>query len=113
MFKKKSTQEQMEERIKQFEKETLERGLVEHLPPAEVGMQQASAATTSDVLNIFKRLRRGNGAMRILIIDDEVPFRMMLRQFLENYGFEVVEAANGEEGVKNSAQGFTRTEAEG
>lgn len=25
---------------------------------------------------------------------------MMLRQFLENHGFEVDEAANGEEGVK-------------
>ena len=100
MFKKKSNQEQLEERIKQFEKETFERGLVEHLPPAEDRMQQASGTTPSDMLNIFKRMRRGNGAMRILIIDDEVPFRMMLRQFLENYGFEVVEAANGEEGVK-------------
>ena len=53
MFKKKSTQEQLEERIKQFEKETFERGLVEHLPPAGDRMQQASAATAADMLKIF------------------------------------------------------------
>jgi len=34
MFKRKSSQEQLEDRIKKFEKETFERGLVEHLPPA-------------------------------------------------------------------------------
>jgi len=45
-------------------------------------------------------MRRTNDALRVLVIDDEVQFRMMLRQFLENSGFEVVEAANGDEGVK-------------
>ena len=100
MFKKKSTQDQLEERIKQFEKKTFERGLVEHLPPAEDGLRPAATVTASDVLNFFKRIRRANGAVRVLVIDDEVQFRMILRQFLENSGFEVVEAANGDEGVK-------------
>ncbi len=37
---------------------------------------------------------------RILIIDDEIQIRNMLRQTFENEGFEVVEASDGEEGVK-------------
>jgi len=37
---------------------------------------------------------------RILIIDDDVKFLKMLRQMLERAGHEVVEAPNGEVGVK-------------
>ena len=37
---------------------------------------------------------------RILIIDDELQIRKMLRQMFEREGFEVVTAANGREGVK-------------
>jgi CheY-like chemotaxis protein len=100
MFKRKSSQEQLEDRIKKFEKETFERGLVEHLSPTGETARPAAASTASDMLTIFKRVRRNNDAPRVLVIDDEVQFRMMLRQFLENSGFEVVEAANGYEGVK-------------
>lgn len=37
---------------------------------------------------------------RILVIDDDVQFRQMLRQMLERAGYEVVDAADGREGVK-------------
>jgi CheY-like chemotaxis protein len=37
---------------------------------------------------------------RILIIDDEVPVREMLRQMLEREGYEVSEAEDGESGLK-------------
>ena len=37
---------------------------------------------------------------RILVIDDDVQFRQMLRQALERHGYEVVEAQNGREGLK-------------
>lgn len=37
---------------------------------------------------------------RILIIDDDTQFRQMLRQTLERAGYEVVEAADGNEGIK-------------
>ena len=100
MFKKQSAQDQLKERIKQFEKETFERGLVEHLPPAQKNGGSAEAAKSSDRLKIFKRMRRSDDPVRVLIIDDEDQFRKMLRQFLESSGYEVVEAANGDEGVK-------------
>ncbi len=40
-----------------------------------------------------------NNVKRILIIDDEVSAREILRRMLEAEGYEVVEAANGEEGI--------------
>jgi len=100
MLKKRSSHDQLEERIKQYEKETFERGLVEHLPPAEENFRPAVAAKSADGLKIFKRIRRSNDPIRVLIIDDEVQFRTMLRKFLQGSGYEVVEAANGKEGVK-------------
>jgi len=36
---------------------------------------------------------------RILVIDDDIQMRQMLRQTLEKEGYEVVDAANGKEGV--------------
>ena len=100
MFKKRSSQDQLEERIKQFEKETFERGLVEHLPPVEDNFRAAVAPKSSDRLKIFKRMRRTNDPVRVLIVDDDVQFRTMLRLFLENSGYEVTEAVNGDEGIK-------------
>jgi CheY-like chemotaxis protein len=37
---------------------------------------------------------------RILIIDDEAPVRSVLRQILEKEGYEVIEAEDGEIGMK-------------
>lgn len=37
---------------------------------------------------------------RILVIDDEPQVRAMLRQMLEREGYEVVEAEEGEEGMR-------------
>jgi CheY-like chemotaxis protein len=36
----------------------------------------------------------------ILIIDDDQPIRMMLRKMLESEGYEITEAADGAEGIK-------------
>jgi CheY-like chemotaxis protein len=36
---------------------------------------------------------------RILVIDDEAPVRDMIRQILERAGYEVVDAADGREGM--------------
>ena len=37
---------------------------------------------------------------RILIIDDESQIRSMLRLMLERVGYEVIEAADGMEGIR-------------
>jgi len=37
---------------------------------------------------------------RILLIDDDVDFRSMLRRTLQRAGYEVAEAGNGQEGLK-------------
>ena len=36
----------------------------------------------------------------ILIIDDEIPIRKMLRKLLEPEGYEVTDASDGEKGIK-------------
>jgi CheY-like chemotaxis protein len=41
---------------------------------------------------------------RILLIDDDDPFRTMLSQTLEHFGHAVVQACNGEEGLRLLAQ---------
>jgi CheY-like chemotaxis protein len=37
---------------------------------------------------------------RILVIDDDLQFRQMLKQALEREGYEVVDAPDGREGIK-------------
>ena len=37
---------------------------------------------------------------RALVMDDEAPIRDLLRDFLETRGHEVIEAVNGEEGLR-------------
>ena len=37
---------------------------------------------------------------RILIIDDEIQMRQMLKQTLERAGYEVIDAPDGEQGIK-------------
>jgi CheY-like chemotaxis protein len=36
---------------------------------------------------------------RVLVIDDDDQFRLMLRRFLEREGYDVFEASNGKEGI--------------
>ncbi len=44
---------------------------------------------------------------RILVIDDDSPVRMIIRRMLEAEGHEVVEAVDGESGVKTFRQNPT------
>lgn len=37
---------------------------------------------------------------RILIVDDELPIRQLLRNILEQAGYDVMDAANGEEAIR-------------
>lgn len=46
----------------------------------------------------------GDSMARILVVDDEELVRLTLRQMLEAGGHEVVEAANGREGVEREAE---------
>jgi two-component system KDP operon response regulator KdpE len=40
----------------------------------------------------------------VLLVDDEIQIRRLLRVFLERNGFEVFEAANGEDGIGEAAR---------
>lgn len=43
------------------------------------------------------------GQLRVLVIDDELPMRRMLRVALESYDYTVAEAADGKEGLVQAA----------
>ena len=62
--------------------------LPQSAPPKEVALPAPAPARTPE----------GNG--RILVVDDEAVVRSLARQQLERLGYEVVEAANGEEGLR-------------
>ena len=49
--------------------------------------------------DLFFGARTGNG--RILVVDDELPIRTVLRRMLEKAGYQVVEADNGETAIEN------------
>ena len=48
--------------------------------------------------DLFFGARTGNG--RILVVDDELPIRTVLRRMLEKAGYQVVEADNGETAIE-------------
>jgi CheY-like chemotaxis protein len=100
MFRKRSPKKDLEQKIQQFEKEAFERGLVEHMPPAKESDRFALSGKAADRLKYLLTIRRSKNRPRILIIDDEVLFRQMLCQFLTQSGYEVIEAADGQEGVR-------------
>jgi PAS domain S-box-containing protein len=66
-----------------------------HLPAA------LEEATTS--VKDLSELPRGDGEL-VLVIDDEAAFRSITRQTLETFGYRVIEAADGAEGVALFAQ---------
>jgi len=61
------------------------------------GEVPASGGKTGD------QLRRSRGAATVLVIDDDADVRQFIVAGLEEYGHEVVEAANGSEGIEKFA----------
>jgi len=57
---------------------------------------EAAVAATADVVSTAPR---GNGE-QLLFVDDEEPIREATRQVLEEHGYRVLTAMNGEEGVR-------------
>ncbi|MFT7460267.1 MAG: diguanylate cyclase (GGDEF)-like protein/PAS domain S-box-containing protein [Planctomycetota bacterium] len=51
-------------------------------------------------LESYKALHRSFKGARILVVDDEVTIRMILRQFLENFDFTVTDANSGMEAIR-------------
>jgi len=70
--------------------------------PGVKGQDRTSRPVTQDVTyawadNFFQD---GSNEMRILVVDDEAGIRKALLLMLEDAGFEVAEAGNGEEGLR-------------
>jgi CheY-like chemotaxis protein len=85
--------------VKELEREAFNRGLPEkgmRPPPADgPGLSGPGQRVADD----FERAVPFKASPVILIIDDEKPFRDVLKQVLSKAGYDVVEAANGAEGI--------------
>ena len=85
----------LNQNVEELESEAFNRGLPEKgmkpLPAGENGLSMADD---------FDQAGPANSAPVVLLIDDEKPFRSVLRQVLSKAGYDVVEAANGAEGIQ-------------
>ena len=97
---KKSNKKEVAQKIKQMEKEVMERGLVDD----SSSLEDHKAALTSILgdenfqVSASESTKRDNPL--ILLIDDDPQFRGMAKQALEFAGYDIVEAADGNEGLK-------------
>lgn len=85
--------------VKELEREAFNRGLPEkgmRPPPADgPGLSGPGQWVADD----FEHAVPFKASPVILLIDDEKPFRDVLKQVLSKAGYDVVEAANGAEGI--------------
>ena len=58
-----------------------------------------SAKTIKEASNVPKEPKKGKGET-ILVVDDEKEIRNLLKRILENTGYKVLTASNGEEALK-------------
>jgi CheY-like chemotaxis protein len=85
--------------VEELESEAFNRGLPEKgmtpLPASEYGFSDPGQWVADD----FEPAAPFEVSPVILLIDDEKPFRNVLKQVLSKAGYDVVEAANGAEGI--------------
>ena len=91
--------EQEYQGVEELESEAFNRGLPERdmtpLPANEHGFSDPGQWVTDD----FEHAASLKTSPVILLIDDEKPFRDVLKQVLSKAGYDVVEAANGADGI--------------
>ena len=88
-----------EQGVEELEQEAFNRGLPEE--------ERAGLAVNEQALGHYGEMTTDYSASAalpasspvILLIDDEKPFRAVIKQVLSKAGYEVVEAANGVEGI--------------
>ena len=91
---------QLRDGIQDLEKGAFERGLPEE---GEILLGSGNHEAKNQTLQYHPIAGQDEGGQTsplILLIDDEAPFRSVLKQVLSNAGYDVVEAANGAEGIK-------------
>ncbi len=85
--------------VEELESEAFNRGLPEKgttpLPASDPGFSDPGQWMADD----FEHTAPIKASPVILLIDDEKPFRNVLKQVLSKAGYDVVEAANGAEGI--------------
>jgi CheY-like chemotaxis protein len=87
--------------IKDLEKGAFERGLPEKGRSLLGSGNHEMRNHASQIQPISGQAEPISMSPLILLIDDEESFRSVLKQVLQNAGYDVVEAANGAEGIRH------------
>jgi len=69
------------------------------LPAVKVSAEQVPTASENNLSNVIG-LEAGQPAYRVLIVEDQLENRLLLKNLLLSVGFNVYEAHNGKEGVE-------------
>jgi CheY-like chemotaxis protein len=85
--------------VEELEKEAFNRGLPEKERAALAENQQALTQHEQMATDHLEPAAPLKSSPVILVIDDEKPFRAVITQVLSKAGYNVVEAANGVEGI--------------
>jgi len=91
---------QLRAAIEDLEKGAFERGLPEKGEALLGSGDHDAKKYTARCQAPTERKKGDKSPPLILLIDDEAPFRSVLKQVLSNAGYDVVEAANGAEGIR-------------
>ena len=85
--------------VEELEKEAFNRGLPEEERAGSAVSKQAPSHYGKMTTDCSGPAASSASSPVILLIDDEKPFRAVIKQVLSKAGYEVVEAANGAEGI--------------
>lgn len=73
------------------------------IPVVKLNEQNLLGIETKSQLKIIG-LEPGQAAYRVLIVEDQLENRLLLRRLLESLGFDVIEAINGQQGIEQFKQ---------
>jgi DNA-binding response OmpR family regulator len=69
------------------------------LPLKGMGMAVSAELPKEAILDSIQRQVKERGGERILVVDDDVSIRSMLKQYLQDRGYETIEAADAREAI--------------
>ncbi len=73
---------------------------IPNLPPERTRGRRPTFGP-EDLVREIRSTMMGNGGRRILVVDDESDVRLFLRKVLEKAGYEVLEAADGDQAIRS------------
>ena len=93
--------DELQKRIMRLEKTAFERGIAElKMPGVEEFEDVVSNSIMAESIDADERTVTAEKKPSLLIIDDDLDIRTIIREYFEPQGFDVIEAVNSEKGIE-------------